>query len=291
MIDRGRFVFALGAFGLAPALLDADRNGEIAVPVELRGGRFFALPRTRDGRTFPCWLDTDGSGFIFEWAVEAFHLEVRTLSGGARAATLPAFDSKTALPAVPGLLLPVFDASGSDLQDPILRGFAAQLGASWFEQRVWRLDFPGASLAANVAPLTPAQATTALRLRRGIYPRLQVLIGGQSISMSFDIAASVAYRGRKVTATSFVTRELFDAWHTSQPAWKVDRNVSSLPGVDRIIVPDVRVGSVNLGDAAFTTRPHDDVFEGDDVRGKLGANAYGSRVVIIDYLNGLLGLG
>ena len=294
MIDRRQFMVALGSFGLAPALLGNASNGETALPVELRGGRFFAVPRTLDGRTFACWLDTDGSGFIFDWAVNAFHLEVRKLGNGRRAAALPAFDPKTALPPIAGTFLSVFEESGADLEDPILKGFAAQLGGSWFERRVWRLDFRNARITVNAPPLTPAQATTALRLHRGIYPRLPVLVDGESIWMSFDIAASVAYRqassfeGQEVSATSFVTRELFEAWHSAHPRWEVDRNLSSLRNVDRVFVPSVRIGSEKLENVAFTTRPRDDVFAGDDVRGKLGANAYGNRVVVIDYINGLL---
>ena len=66
--------------------------------------------------------------------------------------------------------------------------------------------------------------------------------------------------------------------------------MSSLRAVDRIVVPSVRFGSEELENVAFTTRPHDDVFQGEDLRGKLGANAYGNRVVVIDYVSGLLRL-
>jgi hypothetical protein len=270
--------------------------GEVSLPVELRGGRFFALPRTLDGRTFACWLDTDGSGFIFDWAVERFGLNVRTLGEGHRSAALPVFEPSLAFPTVPGGVLPLFEQSRSDLQDPILKGFAAQLGGSWFARRVWRLDFPGARVAVNVPALSPAHATTSLSFAGDLFPQLRVVVAGQSIAMSFDIAASVAYRsgfqsdGQPVTATSFIARDVFEAWRSSHPGWQVDRNVSSLPGVDRIVVPEVRVGAEMMADVAFTTRPGDDVFQRERVRGKLGANAYVNRVVVIDYPNGLLRL-
>src|ERR1700761_5553928 len=134
-MNRSAFLFgSLAAIAAAPAA------GDNEIPVEMRGGRFFAIPRVADGRTFACWLDTDGSGFIFEDTVGAFHLSEHAMSGKRRV-TLPAFTA----PSIPPLGgtgdLPVFERSAQDRADPILKGFDAQLGSTWFANRTWRLDW------------------------------------------------------------------------------------------------------------------------------------------------------
>jgi len=69
-MNRAQFAIVLAA---VPAIRLGPRlHNEI--PVVVRGGRFFAVPRTTDGRTFRCWLDTDGSGFVFEDTVRSLRI-------------------------------------------------------------------------------------------------------------------------------------------------------------------------------------------------------------------------
>ena len=264
-------------------------SDEIALPVELRGGRFFALPRLAGGGIFSCWLDTDGSGFVFASAVKRLALPTR--SDGMRSlAHLPRFDPTHGVPPLVhgGGELPVFDA-GNSVSDPILQGFDAQLGGSWFADRVWRLDFARPAMSMRLSPLPAALANLPLTFD-GAYPRTTVTIAGESLAMSLDIAASVALggAGTTVSATSFVRQSTLERWSSQHLQWSVERGVSTLPGVDRIVVPEVIAGSIVFTSVAFTTRPGDDVFEGDDVAGKLGANAYADRIVTIDYPNARL---
>jgi hypothetical protein len=287
-MKRGPFlggVAALSLLGTAPAASD-----EIALPVELRGGRFFALPKVAGGETFACWLDTDGSGFVFASAVRRLALHTR-VKGTQTVAMLPHFDP---VRAVPPLVrdageLPVFEPMGDDAADPILAGFDAQLGGSWFADRVWRLDFGRAAMSMRLTPLPAAYANVPLRFDR-TYPRSTVAAGGETLLVSIDIAASIADSATpsNVAATSFVRRAVFERWRTAHPQWRVDSGVGSLPGIDRIVVPQLVAGQVLFTNVAFTTRPNDDVFEGDDVAGKLGANAYAGRIVTIDYPNARL---
>ncbi|HKE36973.1 MAG TPA: hypothetical protein VKB39_06055 [Candidatus Baltobacteraceae bacterium] len=274
-----------------PLLAAAQPSDELALPVELRGGRFFALPRLTDGSTFACWLDTDGSGFVFAHAVRRLTLPTR--SDGMRSLThLPHFDPTLA---VPPLVrndgeLPVFDPKDGDAADPILQGFDAQLGGSWFADRVWRLDFARPAMSLRLTPLPAALANVPVTFDR-VYPQTRVTIAGETLTMSVDIAASVAIEpsgGYAVSATSFVRRSVFDRWITDHPAWKVERNVSTQPGIDRIVVPELHAGNVAFTSVGFTTRPDDDVFEGGNLAGKLGANAYAGRIVTIDYPNARL---
>ena len=296
-MKRSRFLSLAAAVPLLGTATCPGAAQIVDVPAELRGGRFFAVPKTLDGRTFACWLDTNGSGFIFDWAVSDFGLQARDAGNGHRIAALPAFSAAASVPALPSGNpdLMVFDRSRGDRRDPVLAGFAAQLGGSWFANRVWRLDFPGKTLALLPDPL-PAQSTTATLGFDRVYPQVQVVAGSQSVLMALDIAASVSYRaeardgGPQVQATSFITRATFEAWRAAYPQWTVELGVGTSGGVDRITVPQLRVGTATLRDVAFTTRPNDDVFAGEPTQGKLGANAYADRIVIIDYPNGRLAL-
>ena len=144
--------------------------------------------------------------------------------------------------------LPVFDPKNADAADPILAGFDAQLGGSWFADRVWRFDFPRAAMSMRLLPLAAALANLPLSFDRG-YPQTSVTIAGETLAMSVDIAASVAVAtsgSAEVTATSFVRRATFERWHSDRPQWLVQRGVSTLQGVDSIVVPEVRAGTAVL---------------------------------------------
>ena len=280
-------------FAAAIALLgvSAPFSEELALPVELRGGRFFALPRLATGGTFACWLDTDGGGFVFAHAVRRLSLQTRP-DGTNRVAQLPRFDPTHGVPPLvrDGGELPVFDPKDSDATDPILQGFDAQLGGSWFADRVWRFDFQRAAMSLRLSALPATLANLPLAFD-GVYPRTTVTIGGETMPMSLDIAASVALAsggGTNVSATSFVPRSTLERWHSKHPDWPVERDVSTVRGVDSIVVPEVRAGTAVFPQVAFTTRPGDDVFAGSDLAGKLGANAYAGRIVTIDYPNARL---
>jgi hypothetical protein len=286
-MQRKSFLSLLASGSLLGSVSAASE--EIELPVELRGGRFFALPRVYGGRTFACWLDTDGSGFVFASAVRRFNLSTRT-GGGETLARLPHFDPGRAVPPLVrnGGELRVFDVRAADAADPIFQGFDAQLGGSWFADRVWRLDFARASMSLRLSPLPAGEANVPLTFDR-IYPRTTAEIAGESLPMSIDIAASLAKGGsQSVVATSFVRRDVFERWRAAHPQWQTDVNVSTVSGIDRIVVPALRAGNAVFNDVAFTTRPGDDVFAGSDVAGKLGANAYADRVVTIDYPNARL---
>jgi hypothetical protein len=100
-----RLSFLAGAVALP--LLGLASSGDVLIPVEIRGGRFFAVPRASDGQIFRCWLDTDGSGFVFDSAVERFQLRNDTVNG-MRVAALPNFMPGQGIPPLrAGSALPV----------------------------------------------------------------------------------------------------------------------------------------------------------------------------------------
>lgn len=281
-----RLSFLAGTAALP--LLGLASSGDVLIPVEIRGGRFFAVPRSSDGQIFRCWLDTDGSGFVFDSAVERFRLRTDALNG-MRVAALPYFMPGKGIPPLPaGSSLPII-AQRDTVSDPILKGFDAQLGRTWFADRRWLLDFACARIKMLDRPMPWRSAPAALNFENG-YPYVPVHAppDAPALMMSFDIAASVAYSAHDPTppaveATSFVRRVVLEHWHSIHPDWPVHRNVSTIRDVDEISVPLLRVGTTLFADVAFTTRPADDVFEGSSLDGKLGANAYRMSTVAIDY--------
>ncbi len=274
---RREFIAGVTAAGL----LAAAPSKDIEIPVELRGGRFFAVPRVRDGRLFACWLDTDGDGFIFDATVEAFHLPVRKTDGKRRAG-LPAFASPSIPPLTTPADLPIFEREPRDREDPILQGFDAQLGVTWFQGRTWRFDFPHARCTMLGSPLAAGDANVPLQIENG-YTRIPVTVAGESLTMSLDIAASFATEPHVAVATTFIPQALLDRWRKTHPEWTATRNVGVVPGIDRITVPEMRAGSVTLRNVTCTTRPGDDVFGGPGLNGKLGANAFADCTVVLDY--------
>lgn len=281
-MNRADFIAMLLAAPVYPAVAAQTLD----IPVVMRGGRFFAVPRTADGRAFRCWLDTDGSGFIFAEAVRAFGLRV-----DGKSASLPAFAPNASIPE-PGRnggTLPVFERSAADRADPILQDFEAQLGATWFAGRIWRMNFKSQSVAMLHSPLAERDATASVELTDSVYPHIVVRVDGETLQASFDIAASLA-TGKTpsdVRATSFVTAATFDKWSGAHPEW----TARTYPGgVRAIFVPDVSVGETTFTNVEFSTRPNDDVFEGQDLQLKLGANAFADSVVTIDYTTARLAI-
>lgn len=250
-----------------------------SLPSTLTDGRFFYEPAVA-GRRLRIWLDTDGSGFVTEGCAKALGL-----SG--RAVVLPP-------PVVPPLAgegrLPVF---APDPADRIFHGIDAQFGAGWFAGRVVLLDYPRARL--EMLPEAGAQAGALGRapmMLAGGFATVPVTVGDERVEMTFDTAATVALtpeataamhdRWGAVRATSFVTAAVMHRWHTVHPQWRYIRGAGG-PGIDAIEAPRVAIGTYRTARVWFTTRPDDDVFEGERVSGKIGPTAFFEAAVTLDY--------
>jgi hypothetical protein len=279
---RATFMKAVGAAALPVAAIGVPED---IVPSVLDGGRFFATPRTAVGLPTKWWLDTDGGGFVFSDSARRLHLA----GDGPGRVRLPRFASAS-MPAADDLRLPVLDSKQA-ADDPLLRGFDGQLGASWFVKRRWVFDYPAATLHCNAAPRSSSWLP--VELAGGNFPRVRVELAGTALPASFDTAASVALQNDAVRrlgdglpavrATSFVKRSLFEQWQTANPGWPVLRSVGIVASIDAIRVPSVSLGQWALGPQWFTTRPGDDVFEGETIALKLGASAFSRCSVELDY--------
>jgi hypothetical protein len=267
MLSRGQFIIAG-----AGAALCMGATGDVRIPTELRGGRFFAIPRLHDGSTLACWLDTDSDGFIFSDTVARLKLATHNDAGGATYATPPVLGA--------GPLL-VVERSATD---PIMQGFGAQLGAPWFAGHVWEFDYRYGTLTRLNHGLTASKNTVEVGVSNNI-PRVLVTIDDTSYNTSFDTAATIVSQSGMPIATSFVPTRTLDSWHRNNTDWTAG---TLSDGYNVIVVPQVRLGPITLRNVAFSTRPNDDVFQGDDVDLKLGPNAFFGRVATLDYAGKLL---
>ena len=285
---RAHFLTTLLGTAALPALANVPLPArgasapDVELPAVFHGGRPFLNLTASDGSKILAWLDTNGSGFVSKTLVDRLHLPA---SGGR--APLPKFVQNVPTLAADAML-PVVDTVTPN--DPILTGVDVQLGASWFAGRVWSIDYRNQRMIwhpDNHSLTDDAIVSFKMIFPNGPYPVIPVVVAGELFKMDLDTAASVVDRRGSVTATSFITHARFDKWHKAHPDWMVQ---AISPGVDRIDVPEVNIAKYPVGGVSFTTRPSDDVFEGESVDGKLGSNAWSFSVLMLDYIRSLAGI-
>lgn len=250
------------------------------LPSALVNGRFFYEP-TVGSRKIVIWMDTDGDGFVTQRFANEFHL-----SRVGDRARLP---SEVLQPTQQGLL-PVV---APDPSDAIFDGVDAQLGATWFDDRIVRFDYRrGALIVLETVPGGTGSLGRAALTFEGGYPRIEVRVAGKSYPMSVDTAATVVLTPRTIAAlhdnwgpvraTSFVAGALLRDWHTAHPEWKFLQRAGA-DGVSMIEVPELSLGTFAARNVWFSTRPGDDVFQGETVLAKIGPTAYGKVTLTLDY--------
>ncbi len=78
-------------------------------------------------------------------------------------------------------------------------------------------------------------------------------------------------------------------WHAAHPDWTYIADAAYSPGISLIRIPEVHADRVTFRNVWFSTRPGDDVFQGDTVDAKLGPTAFGKCAVTIDYVHDTAG--
>src|SRR5471032_2388083 len=120
--------------------LAAASCSAIPIPAEFSAGRAFATPiAASDNRRLRFWIDSDGSGFLFDDVAARYATSTPPGESTRRRATLPRWSARATIPALTSTL-PIMarsDAAG----DSILDGIDGQLGASWLQDRVWTFDY------------------------------------------------------------------------------------------------------------------------------------------------------
>lgn len=234
----------------------------LEVPSVFENGRIFAL--VRDARlpaqTLRFWVDTDGSGFVLSSSPAAAlgNLQIEPPLGAA---------GKLAV-------LRAADVSGNRIFDRM----DGQLGWSWLTGHIWTFAYPAKRLTLQArVPAHAARDEVRLRLLQDRYPIVDAVIGDEHIETVLDTAATVVLNAR--------------AGETRRPvascasAVALYRRAGEENGVDAIEVPSVRLAHIDFKHVWITTRPNDDVFEGEAIGLKLGPSAFEPFALTIDYVN------
>ena len=281
------------AFGFAAATAP-----HVELPATFSGGRLFVMPRVaQSSRRLTLWVDTDGGGFLRSGIVDSLHLQ----TGAMRTAYLPRLDELRFPPVAGnhGALAILNDADVAN--DPVFSGLDGQLGWTWLSDRIWTIDYVGHHLYwDSAAPNYPGNSRVLLLFDRAHrYPAMNIAIDGKSYRAALDTAATVALSQRtlrqlndgmpQVRATSFIPTGTMRQWHSAHPEWTYIADAGFSKSVSLIRVPEVQADRVTFRDVWFSTRPDDDVFQGDAVDAKLGPSAFERCAVTIDYVHDAAG--
>ncbi len=299
---------ALGAAPRASGPPDAA-PARTTLPSRFEHQRIFVVPTLRDGGTVEFFTDT-GGGLNTVRSDAATRLAL--VAGGdiaeqdqppIKTVHWPAFAEGAAIPAaeqdrfLEGRLA-VVPPEGFGEGPMLHQGF---LGSRWFAGRVWEFDYPAQSLSVLQQWTPPRNArSTPLTMRpeRNMYwPRVQVEIDGETLSLLFDTGATMQLgadgakafglaEGAQVGG-SFITSRQYRKWREAHPQWPVAMKGDH--GMPMIQVPNVRLAGVDTGPAWFAARPDRSFTEfmssmtDAPVEGAIGGSAFGRLHLVADY--------
>ena len=297
----------------------AQRSGKsIALPVSYEEHRFYVQPVTTDGVILKLYTDTGGGLFIYREAAERLRLPIVNIGGEGQNAfnvtSLPAFRAGSSIP--PPLSregrIPVYSPSANERESSAFI-HDGMLGQEWFGGRIWTFDYPGRRLLLRADGEVPKQkarhrVTLGFKTegdeRRVLnFPRIQVVIDGETIDLLFDTGARTLLadaaiaelkdRGAAERATSFITSSTFEKWRKRHPDWRVIERAEKTTGEAMIEVPSITVAGYRIGPVWFTRRADKNFHEfmskfmDRRVEGALGGNALRHFRVTVDYPNAI----
>lgn len=288
----------------------------VDIPAHFDQDRVFVRPVTTAGDTLVLYTDTGGgANMLYRPAVDrlGWSPERRALGDDSVAvipwpdwregAGIPSpMDSSGPLAGV--LLVVPFGEQPAQVQEASDAGF---LGRTWFADRVWTFDYPAGRLLLHPGGVGAAESGRAVALgfqtdsagrRTTHFPRIQVVIAGDTLNLLFDTGATVTLTDAAVAALgdgrparragSFLSAECFDQWRVAHPEWRVIEEATGF-GAALIEVPQVAIAGYQVGPVWFERRPVG-VFEtymsrwmDRPIEGALGGNLLGFFRVTIDY--------
>lgn len=278
----------------------------VELPARFEASRIFVDVAVRGGDTLHLYTDTGGGIFIYGHAADRVDWND---SAGVRLREI-VLDKYFPEPlGAPDHQIPIFRPD----DHPDLAFGDGILGQAWFADRIWTFDYPLHRLVmhAYATPLERGGETIQLGFRtdsagaRAIsFPRMTVLVDGESLDMLFDTGATVrlAEEARQllgrgapaVQGTSFITSEVLSRWRARHPDWRVIPNADeSVDGMAMILVPEVSIGGHAVGPVWFTERPdanfHEFMSRWMDRRvdGALGGNVFRFFRITVDYPSAL----
>lgn len=299
---------------------DSDATGTVDVveiPAMFEADRVYVRPVTAAGDTLVFYTDT-GGGANMLYAPTTARLDLpreRMPADGdsLTAVPWPDWDPEAAIPRpAPStgpmgerLLVVPFEGQAAMMQDSTDAGF---LGRLWFADRIWTFDYPAEELllrppgdlrAHEGAQRIPLGFQTDSAGRRTThFPRVQVVIDGDTLDVLFDTGATMVLTAEALAvigdggparrATSFISAAVFDAWRLEHPDWRVIEQATGMDA-DLIEVPEVEIAGRRSGSVWFERRRAGTFEDGMSrwmdrpIVGALGGNALRSFRVTVDY--------
>ncbi len=300
------------------------------VPADFVGDRVFVRWAAPGNQSLRLYTDTGGGLLsLFPKAVQRLSLPLDTLTwtngadhGDYMMAHVPSALNEALVPPVPSALSIGFNMKSEDSTTVLLAvesesppddefGYEwdGRLGAGWFADRVWTIDYPNRRFyfdgTKTVAPTDPACwvplgfKTDSTGHRTNSFPRITARIDGENIQFLVDTGARIELTDNawrivgsnepRHRATSFITRERFEQWHKKHSEWIIVPNAEKTVGAAMIRVPTIEVGGRRLGPVWFTERPDGNFrdfmsqYMDKPIEGALGGSAWRYVTLVLDY--------
>jgi len=312
--SHSKFLFTIPALAILNfcSLGLAQSVGKpLALPTRYDEHRFYVEPVTLDGARLNFFTDTGGGLFIFSDLVERLKLPTTKIEENGQTIELvqpPKFKEGASIPTPLGSRESLFVLPSSQ-RDSFSQDWSGMLGQKWFAERVWTFDYPNRRLmlrANGDLPKNKNEHRVALGFQKNSagkrttnFPRIQVLIDGETLDLLFDTGASTelsknalaALKDKRpaTRATSFIAANIFEKWRKRHPEWRVIENAEKGSGEPIIEVPRVSIAGYSVGSIWFTRRSdknfHEYMSQWMDKRieGAIGGNALRHFRVSVDY--------
>lgn len=184
------------------------------------------------------------------------------------------------------------------------------LGARWFAERVWAIDYPKQTF--HLLPAGSELGKEGKRAELGFrigeagkpmvdFPRITIEVDGESFDMLLDTGATAQLtaasgavhdvpEGTEVAA-SYITRSVFERWAANHPDWKVTEDADMAYGktYPMIEVPRVTIAGLEAGPVWFYQRPDPNFRQwmssmmDRPIEGAIGGSALKYFRVVLDY--------
>lgn len=289
----------------------------VEIPAVFEADRIYVRPVTTTGDTLVFYTDTGGgANMLYAPTVERLDPpRERMPANGDSVTTVPWPDwnpeasiprpARSTGPMGERLLVVPFEGHAAMMQDATDAGF---LGRLWFADRTWTFDYPAEELLLRPPGDLPAHEgaqrtdlgfqTDSAGRRTTHFPRIQVVIDGDTFDVLFDTGATMVLTaealeaigdgGPSRRAASFISAAVFDAWRSEHPDWRVIERATGMEA-DLIEVPRVEIAGTGSGPVWFERRDTGTFEDGmsrwmdRSIVGALGGNALRAFRVTVDY--------
>ncbi len=276
--------------------------------------RFIVTPVVAGGQTMRLLADTGGGVFFFDDSAQRLKLPVSGVSLNeykGMAAKFPEFEpgSEIPIPKTEGDVVPLAPGPVRMHLSWLKKDIDGILGQGWFGERVWTLDYPARKLIYHPdGKATHSEQAHKLAMgfgkdekgqRISYYPRIEVVVSGQTLDVLIASGSSVALSaealkaidegGSSIRATSLIATTTFEQWKKDHPDWRVVPNAEEGAGEPMILVPELTIAGFKVTNVWFTQRPDNNFSENfskwmdKPVIGAIGGNVLKEFRIILNY--------